>query len=259
MAAGSNGHKSASARGIQLPKALVFDLDGTLYRQSPVRRAMLIKMALGHVVRPFAGLETMKIIAAYRRAQETLRERGGVHPDLSTAQLNEAAKQVGKPVEKVASTVRKWMEEAPLTLLRPVVRSGVIDLLNWARGKGIQLAVASDYPPSEKLVAMDLHDLFDVAVAAQDPEVGVFKPDPRLLLHACSRLGVEPGDSLYIGDRFEVDGVAAKAAGMRFALITSTEEPLDHGTAFSSYAKLQATLREMAEGVQTADQKLRVL
>ena len=39
------------------------------------------------------------------------------------------------------------------------------------------------------------------------------KPDPAPLLHACTQLGVEPGEALYVGDDLR-DVQAAKAAGM---------------------------------------------
>jgi nicotinate-nucleotide--dimethylbenzimidazole phosphoribosyltransferase len=47
-------------------------------------------------------------------------------------------------------------------------------------------------------------------------EVGVAKPDPRPLLVACARLGVAPGETVYVGDR-PTDRDAARAAGMPFA------------------------------------------
>ncbi|MGJ7908167.1 HAD family hydrolase [Actinopolyspora sp. H202] len=56
---------------------------------------------------------------------------------------------------------------------------------------------------------------------------GVIKPDPKLFLRACERLGVEPEEALMIGDSVEADG-AATEVGCRFAHVEpapTTERP----------------------------------
>lgn len=45
--------------------------------------------------------------------------------------------------------------------------------------------------------------------------LGVAEPDPRAFTAACSILGVRPRDAWYVGDRLQVDAVAASAAGLR--------------------------------------------
>lgn len=45
---------------------------------------------------------------------------------------------------------------------------------------------------------------------------GLVKPDPKIFLLACERIGVDPGEVLMIGDSAEADG-AATAVGCRFA------------------------------------------
>jgi putative hydrolase of the HAD superfamily len=45
-------------------------------------------------------------------------------------------------------------------------------------------------------------------------EVGFTKPDPRIFAAACERFGVEPGDAMYVGDRFATDALGAAAAGL---------------------------------------------
>ncbi len=45
--------------------------------------------------------------------------------------------------------------------------------------------------------------------------LGVAKPDPRALELACVHIGVPPHAAVYIGDRLEVDALAATAAGSR--------------------------------------------
>jgi len=45
--------------------AIIFDLDGTLYHQSRLRRAMLLRLLRAHVSRPLEGLRTARILSAY--------------------------------------------------------------------------------------------------------------------------------------------------------------------------------------------------
>ena len=44
-------------------------------------------------------------------------------------------------------------------------------------------------------------------------EVGLYKPDPAILLYACEKLGILPGDALYVGDH-PFDVVCANDAGV---------------------------------------------
>ena len=44
--------------------------------------------------------------------------------------------------------------------------------------------------------------------------LGVGKPDPRVFLEACRRLGTEPARTAYIGDELDIDASAAAQAGL---------------------------------------------
>ena len=45
--------------------------------------------------------------------------------------------------------------------------------------------------------------------------LGVAKPDPAVFAEACRRLGTAPADTVYIGDRLDLDASPAAAAGLR--------------------------------------------
>jgi HAD superfamily hydrolase (TIGR01493 family) len=47
---------------------------------------------------------------------------------------------------------------------------------------------------------------------------GVMKPDPKIFLTACQRIGVAPEEALMIGDSVEADGGATRV-GCRFAMV----------------------------------------
>jgi putative hydrolase of the HAD superfamily len=54
--------------------------------------------------------------------------------------------------------------------------------------------------------------------------VGVSKPDPAIFALAMQRLGCQPAETLHVGDSFEKDVVAARAAGLRTAWLVGTVE-----------------------------------
>jgi HAD superfamily hydrolase (TIGR01509 family) len=202
--------------------AIVFDVDGTLYRQRTVRATMLGRLLRECVLRPRAGVGTVRVLRAYRRAQEQLRENDAPHASGArgaAAQLALAAERTGMPAPAVAATVARWMEQEPLPLIARAVLPGLESFLAQAANRGLRLGVLSDYPAQSKLEALGIAGRFEVVVCAQDPEVGVFKPDPRGLLLALDRLGVPPERALYVGDRPEVDGVTARRAGVSAVIV----------------------------------------
>lgn len=202
------------------PDAILFDLDGTLYRQAPVRAAMVARIVRAHWSRPGEGLRVVRAIRRYRRCQEELRGAVPDWADLGEEQLRRACGG-GRPDEVVRASVSRWFEREPLDLLEAATRPGLRPLLAAARERGTRLAVCSDYPAARKLQAMGIAHFFDVVVCAQDPEVQRFKPDPRVLRCALSRLGVRPERALYVGDRADVDAAAAAAAQIPCVLVGS--------------------------------------
>jgi HAD superfamily hydrolase (TIGR01509 family) len=224
-------------------KVVVFDVDGTLYEQGPLRRAMLLRLLGSHLLRPLQGWRTIRVLSAYRHAQESLRvETAG---DVGAAQIAMAAERTGCDPAEVATCVERWMEREPLPLLRRFRSAGLEDFLRACKAQGLRLAVLSDYPATAKLEALGIADYFDLVLCAQSPDIGVFKPHPRGLLVALQRLGVAPHECLYVGDRAEVDAVAADAAGIPSVIVTRaagrTPDARDEGTV-PGYPQLQALL-----------------
>jgi phosphoglycolate phosphatase/putative hydrolase of the HAD superfamily len=203
-------------------KALIFDVDGTLYEQGPVRRAMLFRLVRAHLTSPRQGWLTFEALQAYRNAQEMLRTTGHKSDDIASTQLLLAAEQVGARVEIISSFVARWMEQEPLSVVASAVRKGILEFLRNAKRHGLLLAVYSDYPADRKLAAMGMAEFFDVAVTAQDRGIQRFKPDPTGLEVTLRRLGARNNEAIYIGDRPDVDAVAASRAGMRYFILDKT-------------------------------------
>lgn len=92
-------------------------------------------------------------------------------------------------------------------------------VLDELRELGYRLAVVSnaDGRVERLLEDVGVRDRFEFVLDSH--VVGIEKPDPRIFLEACERLGLEPGQCLYVGDLYPVDVVGARAAGLRAVLL----------------------------------------
>jgi FMN phosphatase YigB (HAD superfamily) len=228
---------------VQLPsalKAIVFDVDGTLYRQDLVRKAMFVRLLRAHVAHPLLGWQTARILHAYRRAQEDMRDRA-VSRDIAEAQINCACERAHVEPDVVVACVARWMEQEPLAILAACIQPGLTDFLQACKARGIRIGALSDYPVEAKLKALGIAHFFDIALCAQDPAIDRFKPDPRGLLVALDRLGSTASETIYVGDRLDVDAPTAQAAGVRCAIVTRHAPPAFAGPiCVATYSELHA-------------------
>ncbi len=79
-------------------------------------------------------------------------------------------------------------------------------------------------------------------LAVYTREDGPPKPAPDGVLHLCRALGVEPADTLLVGD-YTFDIVAGRTAGCRTALVTV--EPIDDAEAWGSPEMIVRSLRQL--------------
>lgn len=87
--------------------------------------------------------------------------------------------------------------------------------LEVARSNGWRVGVLTNGSTTQqnaKLSAIGLADLIDVVCTSES--LGVSKPNPQAYLQTCRALGVEPADTVMIGDNLELDVLAARQAGL---------------------------------------------
>ena len=100
-----------------------------------------------------------------------------------------------------------------------VVPDDVVPTLDALRRAGYRLALVSnrDQALDQAVADLALEDHFELALAAG--EVGWWKPDPRILLYAAERIGVDPSKAMYVGDNPYADVEGAHRAGLQPVLI----------------------------------------
>jgi putative hydrolase of the HAD superfamily len=100
--------------------------------------------------------------------------------------------------------------------LRFEVIPGVRGDLAGLRGRGLTLAVISNWDIGlhAHLAELGLSGFFDVVVTSA--EAGVEKPDPAIFELTLARVGIRPERTLHVGDG-HTDQQGARAAGVRFA------------------------------------------
>ena len=89
-----------------------------------------------------------------------------------------------------------------------------VDCLTRLRSR-VRVAVLTNGDQAQqedKVRRTGLADLVEAVLASST--LGVAKPDPAAFTLAADRLGVPPGDVVYVGDRVDVDARAATRAGM---------------------------------------------
>ena len=98
------------------------------------------------------------------------------------------------------------------------VEPEVLTSLEELRSDGYRLGLVSNVSLLPHLMRADLERLgiaryLDASVFSS--EVRVRKPDPRIFREALERVGTEPGETVFVGDRLYDDIGGAQAVGMR--------------------------------------------
>lgn len=218
-------------------KGILLDVDGTLYYQAPVRLFMIILLIInGYSFRKC--MRTLKVIRHYRRSQEKLRSENFLQENSGDLQMQLTSEVTNEPVSFVKEVVEEWLGRRPLPFVRMFRRNGMEKCLRKWHGNSLKLGVFSDYPVRDKLKALGITDYIKVAVSSFDKEVRGFKPRTNGFAVAADKMGLEPYEILYIGDRPDIDGVGALNAGMKVIILNIGAAGSGEFTSFRTFNKL---------------------
>jgi phosphoglycolate phosphatase len=185
--------------------AVLFDLDGTLIDSYPA-----ITASINHV-RSLHGLPPLSVAEVTPHV--------GQGPGL----LLERTVGTGDPAANTAA----YRQHHP-SVLREGTRllPGARETLFALKQRGLKLGVCSNKPVAytrELIAYLGVAHALDVVLGPED--VRRRKPAPDMLLTAMTRLGVEPDQTLYVGD-MTVDIQTARSAHVRvWVLATGSDTP----------------------------------
>lgn len=202
--------------------AVLFDLGGTLIHLEPSKEVVFHRALIKHGHRASLEEVTKAINAAERRFDEETKSLDGVHEDRFWKRYDDFvldrvgykgdrskfAKDASCDFEKIVSVVDNWIEYEDT---RP--------FLNSLKRRDLKIGMISNATDLARKVMdnLNLTRLFDPIVISS--EVGFRKPDKRIFLLAAKKAKIPPSRSIYVGDRYAVDVVGARSAGMNSILI----------------------------------------
>jgi HAD superfamily hydrolase (TIGR01662 family) len=197
-------------------KAVMFDLDGTLVDTKEIFYD-IIHIVLNKLNFPGVGRETLAEAAA----------DGEFNWDM----VLPAGLKV--PKEEVLLQVRTIIEEIspPLFRQRAKAIAGADEILESLHGSGSRIGVVTSSRKRHLSMKMQSLEesgvavLFGAIITADD--VRMKKPSPEPLYECARRLGVRPGECVYVGD-MRVDIRAGKSAGMATVGVLTGFDDHDH-------------------------------
>jgi FMN phosphatase YigB (HAD superfamily) len=195
-------------------QALVLDMDGTLYYQLPVRVWMFLSLIAHYVVRPHK-LKELLLLREYRKLRE--QRAFSESNDIDQSQLAFLAEKYQIATESASAIIEHWMQDSAQGALAIARDKTLISLATRFRDNGGILIIYSDYPVQKKLQAIGL--VTDYTFHSGDPTIQCMKPDKRGLESIMKIVGLSADDILFIGDRYDRDGLCAAAVNMDYLIL----------------------------------------
>lgn len=196
----------------ELPRAVVFDLDGTLVDTAPDLVGALNDL--------LEALKLPPITIAQGRAASG---RGG----RSLIQVGHEQAGIQLTEDQITALYPRYLEHyASRYAVDSAVYPGVEALLDHLEAEGWRLGICTNKPErfAEGLMAsLGLRGRFGALLGADT--LPVRKPDPRHLIETLERLGVEPDRGILLGDT-DTDLKTARAAGVPVALTSFGYAPV---------------------------------
>ena len=200
-----------------MTKAVLFDVGNTLLW---LDHPFILGLLREH------GIETTEheFLAAQYGAKLLMDEivRGGNAGDDSSRGrifFGELFRQLGVPDEKFPAIAQRLYARHAERNLYCNLRDGTEEVLDELKRRGHRLGVISNADGTVEALLEDLGLRRHFEFVIDSGSVGVEKPNPRIFRMALERMGIEPGDAVYVGDLYEIDVVGARGAGMRAYLL----------------------------------------
>lgn len=207
-------------------RAILFDLDGTLYQDRPSASDCFYRQAslVGAPIIPERLAQTQRWAHYYWARSAELQQDLDIYPSLSPEfwvnYTRHMLQNWGCSAEHAAAFAplvaeRMDQEFHPEAWVEPETPS----MLQALKEAGFLLAVVSNRgrPIHDNLQAIHLDGYFHLALAAG--EVNSWKPEPGIFRHVLEHFSLQPEQAIYVGDNYYADIVGAQNAGLRGVLL----------------------------------------
>ena len=207
-------------------KNIIFDLDGTLVHRLP-RRVFFIQNCLedhGIIMnaaqQKAAGQWSHKFwenITTYDPNENSL--NGNPWVQLWLDYLDHYTDILGLPKHSLDSLFQDLAVRIEEERGIEQVMAGALDVLPRLKSLGYRMGVLSNRhkPIAPVIENHGLSEFFDAVHSSG--EMNAEKPDPEIFFRYLEVFGGTPGETLYVGDNYWLDGIGAKNAGIQPVLL----------------------------------------
>ncbi len=187
-------------------KAVVFDIDGTLY---PAYRLNL--RIIGHFCRYARAFYHFGLIRRQLRRTAPLGDLFEYQARLLSERLKISPQEAHSLLDEMAYTgLAKYFKKIK-------TYDYVFETFVKLKEAGYRLALLSDFPPEQKGDLWGLKPYCDKILSTE--KIGALKPSKFPFGVLAMEMGVKPGEILYVGNSAKYDVLGAKNAGMKTAYL----------------------------------------
>jgi len=211
---------------MQPPRAILFDLDGTLVSEGQSRRDFLNELTLAHA-ELFSPLTPLEAADRLEAQFEDFWADGARHKHWRKQPRLEARKYIAEQAfarlradgaARADAAAAHAFAERFHTIREAQVNTveGAHDVLGELRRRGVRLALVTNGPSESQrrtIARFDLAGYFDHIQI--EGEHGFGKPEDQAYVHALRQLGAAPHETWMVGDNLEWEVAAPQRHGMR--------------------------------------------
>lgn len=210
-------------------RAVLFDAGGTLAHPDWERISVL---ALRETGRPFLAAELQRALYDTFRLTDVRLSQGSVpadHTERPGWMFGDLFLALGidqEVCDRIRIRIAAAHQQKHIWCSLDEALPALIDQLKDAGMKVGVISNTEDGRLEEVLKLTGICERFDVLVDSY--AVGLRKPDAAIFQYALERLGLEPGEAVYVGDSYGHDIVGAQRAGLRAILLDPLEMHADY-------------------------------
>ncbi|MCA9400533.1 MAG: HAD family hydrolase [Candidatus Omnitrophica bacterium] len=226
-------------------KAIILDLDNTLYAYAPCHHEALA--AVSGVMAKELNLSKQTVAQTYEQSRSEVHRilKGSASSHNRLLYFQRMLELLKVRPFPLAGKLYKLYWEAFIEKIE--LSNGVVELLLWGKKQNRKFAVLTDLTADvqhEKIIRLGLSDYIDILVTSE--EVGFDKPHPSMFQACLRKLGLSARDVCMIGDDLEKDIYGARNQNITGYWIT------EHLTAVpkTSDVKTYGTFQELYENIR---------